>query len=165
MLDISRTVTHGAMLSLVAMTWMAFILRLNPRIWLQDYPQDIQDRVPPKDATEKKMSLIFGIPFLILLFAVPFISTLTLKHQTAGAASFLQLLANAFGVLFIFNLVDWLLVDWLVLCTITPQFVVIPGTEGAAGYKDYAFHFRGFLTGTAFSAMVGLVITGIVLLL
>ena len=111
------------------------------------------------------MSLILGVPFLILLFAIPTASTLTLEAQGGGAVSFLQLLTNGVGILFIFNLVDWLLLDWLVFCTLTPRFVVIPGTEGAAGYKDYAFHFRGFLIGTAFSALVGTVIAGITLVL
>jgi len=35
--------------------------------------------------------------------------------------------------------------DWLIFVTIQPDFVVIPGTEGLAGYKDYGFHFLGGL--------------------
>ena len=164
-LNMSRIIIHGTILSLLASAFIVITLWINPRIWLQDYPQAIQDQVPPKNAEEKKLSLILGIPFLTLLFAVPFASTLALKHRHGGDVSFLQLFANGFGVPFIFNLVDWLIIDWLIFCTITPQFVVILGTEGAAGYKDYAFHFRGFLIGTVFSAIVGMVIAGITLLL
>jgi len=160
-----RIIVHGAFLSLLASAFIAITLRINPRIWLQDYPQDIQDRVPPKNAKERKLSLILGIPFLALLLAVPFASTLALKHQHGGNVSFLQFFANGFGVLFIFNLVDWLIIDWLMFCTITPSFVVIPGTEGAEGYNDYAFHFRGFLIGTAFSAVAGIASAGLTLLL
>jgi hypothetical protein len=47
-------------------------------------------------------------------------------------------------------------------CTITPRFVVIPGTEGMAGYKDYVFHLRGFLIGSVISAAGGLVIAALV---
>jgi len=36
----------------------------------------------------------------------------------------------AFGVAFAFNLWDWLILDWLVFCTITPKQFVIPGSEG-----------------------------------
>jgi hypothetical protein len=161
----SRILAHGAFLSLVASAFIAVTMRINPRIWLQDYPQDIQDQVPPKNAQERWISLLLGIPFLIVLLAVPFISTLTLKDQRGSAISFLPLFANAFGISFIFNLVDWLLLDWLMFCTITPQFVVIPGTEGAAGYRNYAFHFRGFLIGTVFSAFAGVLIAGLTLLL
>jgi len=55
--------------------------------------------------------------------------------------------------------------DWLLFCTITPGFVVIPGSEGMEEYKDYWFHFRGFLKGTIFSIAAGLVIAAIVMLL
>jgi hypothetical protein len=161
----SRIIANGAILSLVASAFIVMTLRINPRIWLQDYPWAIQDLVPPKNAEEKALSLILGVPFLILLLAVPFASTLTRKVHGEGAVSFLQLMTNGFGVLFIFNLVDWLILDWLVFCTLTPGFVVIPGTEGTAGYKDYALHFRGVLIGTAFSAVAGVAIAGITLLL
>jgi hypothetical protein len=72
---------------------------------------------------------------------------------------------RAAGVLFLFNLVDWLILDWLIICTITPSFVVLPGTEGMAGYKNYWMHFKGFLIGTVLSMLVGLIATGIVLFL
>jgi len=160
-----RILVHGGALSLVASAFIAVTVALNPRPWLQDYPQDIQARVPPKTTQEKKVSLIMGIPFLVLLLAVPFASTLTLKAQQGSEIDFLRLAANGFGVSFVFNLVDWLVLDWLVLCTITPRFVVVHGTEGAAGYRDYAFHFRGFLIGTVFSAVSGLAIAGMTSLL
>jgi hypothetical protein len=65
----------------------------------------------------------------------------------------------------VFNIVDWLLLDWLMFCTLTPRFLVIPGTEGMSAYKDYGFHFRGFLKGCVFSVLAGLVIAAIVSLI
>ena len=165
LLNMEMTILHGAILSVTASTLLVAALRFNPRLFLQDYPEDIQDQVPPKTDQEKKQSLLVGIPFLILLAVLPLISTLALKRQGGGEVSFLQLFLNAFGVAFIFNLVDLLLLDWLIFCFITPQFVVIPGTEGMAGYKDYFFHFKGFIIGTGLSIVAGLVIAGIVLLL
>jgi len=164
-LTMPRIMVHGGILSLVASAFIAITMWVNPRIWLQDYPRAIQDLVPPKNAEEKALSRILGVPFLILLLAIPLASTLLLKVQSGGVVSYLRLMTNGVGVLFIFNLVDWLILDWLVFCTWTPQFVVIPSTDGAAGYKDYAFHFRGFLIGTAFSAVVGALTAGLTLLL
>jgi hypothetical protein len=160
-MSVSRILVDGAVLSLLSSVYLIVTMRINPRIWLQDYPQDVQERVPPKTAQEKRLSLILGVPFVILVVAVPLISTFSLKHEVDGV-SFLALLGNAFGVVFIFNLVDWLLLDWLMFCTITPGFVVIPGTEGMAGYKEYGYHFRGFLKGTVLSAVAGAIIAGIV---
>jgi len=162
MFSIRKIVLDGAILSFIASLLLIVSLRHNPRVWLQDYPEAIQDRVPPKTGREKRLSLIFGIPFLVLLVAVPFISTLALKRQDGGDVSFLQLFLNAFGVAFAFNLVDLLLLDWLMFCTITPKFVVISGTEGMEGYKDYSYHFRASMIGTVLSVVAGLVIAGIV---
>ncbi|NQS92517.1 MAG: nitroreductase, partial [Chloroflexi bacterium] len=158
-------IRDGLILSFLASFIIMLSLRHNPRIWLQDYPPDIQDLVHSKTEGEKRLSLVVGIPFLVLLIAVPFVSTLVLKNQSQGNISFFTLTANAFGVAFIFNFVDWLILDWIIFCWITPAFLVIPGTERAEGYKDYQFHFRGFLMGTILSLIAGLVIGGFVFIL
>ena len=162
MLNLGKIVLDGAILSTVASLILIASLYFNPRLFLQDYPKDIQSKVPPKTEKEKRQSLIVGIPFLIVLVAVPFISTLALKRQCAEDVSFVHLFLNAFGVAFIFNLVDLLLLDWLMFCIITPKFVVIPGTAGMGGYKDYFYHFKASIIGTILSVVVGLVIAGIV---
>jgi hypothetical protein len=166
-IDLRKILFDGAILSLVASAFLIITLRINPRLWLQDYPQDIQDQVPPKTEQELRLSLILGIPFLLVLFGAPLISTLGLKRQYAGDVAFLALTLHAFGVGFIFNVVDWLLIDWLLFCVITPEFLIIPGTEGAGGYttKNYGHHVRGFVIGTGVSLAGGLVIAAIVSLL
>ena len=161
MLDLTKILIDGGLLSLLSALTLLGIARYNPRLLLGDYPAAIQEKAPPKTAREQRQSLIVGIPFLVLLLAVPLISTLTFKHQQA-VTGLLPLFLHAFGVAFIFNLFDLLVLDWLLFCYLTPKFMVIPGTEGMAAYKDYGFHFRGALVGTVFSAVAGLVIAGIV---
>jgi hypothetical protein len=89
-------------------------------------------------------------------------SVLMDKDSHPGEISFFLFAVHAFGVAFVFNLADWLILDWLIFCFLTPGFVVIPGSEGAEGYKNYWFHFRGFLIGTVFSAVLGLITGAIV---
>jgi hypothetical protein len=160
--DITLIIFHGIILSLIGTFIILLSLRTNPRLWLQDYPQDIQRKVAPKTKAEKQQSLIWGIPFLITLIAVPFISSLRLKQQSGGAISFFMLFINAFAIGFIFNVVDLLLIDLLIVCAITPKFILIPGTEGASGYKDYRHHFKGFIVGTVLSVTGGLLIAIVV---
>ena len=107
----------------------------------------------------KASDLYWGLLFWLLLLGFPTASALSAKAAHAG---FLEIFLSAFGVIFVFNLVDWLILDWLVFCTITPRFAVLPGTEGMAGYKNYAMHFRGFLIGTALSVVTGLIIAAII---
>ena len=163
MINLSKTMVDGVILSMLASFYLVGILWFNPRLFLQDYPDEIQERVPPKTDQEKRNSLVVGIPFLLLLFAVPFISTLTLQRQHGSEIPFHYLSLNAFGVGFIFNLIDLLVLDWLIFCLITPRFLVIPGTEEMKAYKDYGYHFRGFLIGMVISIAAGLVIGGIVM--
>jgi hypothetical protein len=162
---LGRILFDGAILSVAASLILIASLWFNPRLFLQDYPAEIQEKVSPKTDKEKRQSLFVGIPYLLILIAVPFLSTLAMKRGSAGEVPFLHLFLNAFGVTFTFNLVDLLLLDWLMFCTITPDFVVIPGTENMAAYKDYAYHFRASIKGTILSAVAALVIAGIVILL
>ena len=62
------------------------------------------------------------------------------------------------------NVIDLVLMDCLIVCTITPKWVVIEGTEGCKGYKDYMFHFKGFMIGCVYSAISAVVLSGIVYL-
>lgn len=156
--------TDGAILSALGGLLIVGSLRANPRIWLNDFPPDIRAAVPPKTVAEKRQSLVWGVPFLLLLVGVPAMSSYALKRQQPEAG-FVLLFANAFGVGLIFNAVDLLLIDWLMVCYLTPRWLVIPGTEGMAGYKDYGHHFRGFLIGTIAAAVLGAVSASVVLML
>jgi hypothetical protein len=162
MFDIGKILIDGGIFSLIASLYLLGILRFNPRLFLQDYPQEIQMRVPPKSDQEKRQSLLLGIPFLVLLVVGPLLSTLFLQRGHGGELGFFPLFLQAFGVSFLFNLTDLLVLDWLVLCLITPRFLIIPGSEGEEGYMDYGFHFRGFLVGTLLSIISGGIIAGLV---
>ena len=162
MYNIGKLILDGFLFSCISSFLLIIGFHINPRIFLQDYPKDIQAKVPEKTLSERRQSLLIGIPFILVLILFPFFSTLGLKQQNSEGSSFIALFINAFGVAFFFNLVDWLLLDWLIFCTITPKFVIIPGTEGMASYKDYRFHFRGFLIGTLLTVVAALLISGIV---
>jgi len=135
---------------------LAMVLR-NPRLMLQDYPRDVRPAVPPKTAAERRETALWSVVFLTLLFGLPLAWVVELKLQEPGLP-FWMLFLNAFAVLAIFNLIDWLVLDWLVFCTLTPRFAVLPGTEGMSGYKDYGMHFRGFLIGLGLSTVAGAII-------
>jgi hypothetical protein len=51
--------------------------------------------------------------------------------------------------------VDLFVCDYLIFCTITPRFVVIPGTEGNPGYKDKSVHTKTIPHMLLISAVLG----------
>jgi hypothetical protein len=157
MLDTARIVRDGSLLSIVGSTYLLLLLRFNPRIFLRHYAKEIQEIVPPKSEKEKRISILLG-----LLIGVPFASALLWRTATLGSHSFWDLFAYAFGVLFIFNLVDLLILDWLIVCWIKPSWVILPGTEHIAIPNPYVHHFQEFLMGTVGLGTVGLALAALV---
>ena len=69
--------------------------------------------------------------------------------------------AYAFGVFLIFNLVDLLIPDWLIVCWLKPHWVILAGTEHIAIPNPYLHHFKEFLMGTAGLGIVSLAIAAL----
>jgi hypothetical protein len=153
LINYPQLLTDSAIYIAIATVLLLGLVLHNPRLMLQDYPPAIKAIVPPKTDAEKRQSTLFGMPFLLALLVLPFIFVFRLDET-----SFLGLFLHAFGVVWAFNIWDWLVLDWLLFCTITPKAFVVPGSEGHPAYKDYAFHFRGFLIGTVFSLVMALIV-------
>ena len=154
-------IVYGVPASLIISLILLAMVRSNPRLMLRSYPKDVKAAVPPQTPAEKRQTLSWALPFWFVLLAFPSAAALTAHAARLG---WVEIFFSAFGVFFLFNVVDWLILDWLIFCTITPKFAVLPGTEGMAGYKNYAMHFRGFLIGTVLSVVIGVVMTAIVVL-
>jgi hypothetical protein len=161
----SQLLIHSGIYVIIATLFLSGLVLYNPRLMMQDYPPGIKNVLPPKTEQEKRLSIWLGMPFLLILLFFPIYATFVFQTQSRGDAGFVQLWLYAFCIAFAFNVWDWLVLDWLIFCTITPKWMVIPGSEGNPSYKDYAFHFRGFLTGSIFSAVLGLITAGIVMLI
>jgi hypothetical protein len=156
LLDIARIAQDGALLSVVASTYLLLLLRFKPRVFFGHYPKEIREIVPPRSKKERRMAILFG-----LLIAAPIAPALLWRTATLGSHSFWDRFAYAFGVLFIFNLVDLLVLDWLIVCWVKPCWVVLPGTEHIAIPNPYVHHFKEFLIGTAGLGMMGLAIAAL----
>jgi len=165
MLDLGRILLHGAILSGIGSLLIMSAVYVNPRFARKDLPRDIQDATPPLTRREKLQAMGFAIPYFALCIGIPLVSALTLQSRSNGDVPFLALFIHIFGVIFVFNLVDLFILDWLIYCRITPSFIVIPGTEGFAGYKDFGHQFRAHIRGTILMLVLSLLLAGIVVLL
>jgi hypothetical protein len=125
----------------------------KPRIWLHDFPADIQAMAPPKTPEEERLTWMVAVPFMLMFFGLPILLALDLKTVLGADFSFLAAWLYGYALFFGVNLWDLLALDWLGFALTDPQNPPIPGTAGARGYRDYAFHFYGFLKG----CLIGLV--------
>lgn len=146
-------IVHGIIYNILVSSALLLLVARNPRYMMQDYPPDVTAHVPPRTPGEKRGALIWGMPFLLILTLYPLVLSIVLRF--CSGYEWYQSALLAFILYFSFNLVDWLVLDWLIFCTITPRFMVLPGTEGHPGYKNYRFHFFGFLKGLLFTLAAG----------
>jgi hypothetical protein len=124
---------------------LLLMITLNPRIWgYQDYPETIKAKVPKQTRKERVIAGLVGLPWFFFLLAFPVLSTLFLKTEFDGALPFEIAFLNIFFMVFLFFLVDLVVLDWLLISKITPKFVIIDGTT-PDDYKDFSHHYKGHL--------------------
>ena len=156
----------GFVLSLLLTLVFLGAVYLNGEIMLNDYPPDVKKAYgEEKDPKTRGQRRIFSLLFLGALFGTITWSVVSISRNSSEPLTFLPLFALILVEILAFNVWDLLLIDWLVFNTLQPKFIILPGTEGLPGYKDYRFHFRGFLTGVLFSFVSSLVLAGMALMI
>ena len=155
---LQHSLFYGAILTVVISITFLILLWINPEMWLDDYPPDIQARFGEMSEKAKRQEKMAGIPVLAFFFGIVIIAAVRWTQTHPGQVTFGDIFWSTFLIFNLFNLVDLLVLDWLIFVTIQPKIAILPGTEGAAGYKDYAFHFYASLKGV----LLSLVISGLV---
>jgi hypothetical protein len=143
---IRHALLYGGVLSAVLSVLLVGTLWMNPEILLNDYPPDIQEKYGPMSERSKRQRRLAAVLIGTVGLAIVAVSFSAVRANSDGKIPFLTAFVHLFVMFSAFNVVDLLLIDWP-LVAIAPGFAVLPGTEGLAGYKDYWFHFRGFLIG------------------
>ena len=159
---ISHALIYGVILSAVLFPLTMGLVWINPEIMLKDYPPDIQAKYGPMSDRSKRQRIPVAIFFVAVLFGIITQSFTGVRTNTGDDIPFLAAFVHLFVMFSIFNLLDWLVLDWLIVVTIRPRFMILPGTEGLAGYADYGFHFRGFVIVSVITFFTSLLVAGVV---
>lgn len=163
MLDWQKILVDGLIYSIPGSIYLVILLMIDNRMFLSkgDYPDDVLAAAPPRTPEETRKAAILSIPWFLWSFIFPIYSAVTFA-RAAGAVSFWAVYAHAFLIFMSFWLVDLVILDGLMFCLVTPSFVVVPGTEGFAGYKDFGFHLRmHFTKGLPYLLAAGLAAAGV----
>jgi hypothetical protein len=158
--SLKRVLVDGTIMNVLLTIVVYGSIYVNPLMWVSDYPPDIQEAVGPVDVPIGQ-KLVVGVLLLCIVVGVPLYSNAKLRRQNAGRLSFPAAFANSALIAFFFAVWDLLILDWLVFVTIQPDFIVIPGTEGMSGYKDYWFHFEVSFLG--WTQWISILVAGLVL--
>ncbi len=158
---IRHALLYGGVLSAVLFVLLLGLLWTNPEILLNDYPPDIQKKHGPMSERSKRQRVPIAMLIGAVALGVVAASFSAVRANGAGKIPFLTAFVHLFVMFSIFNVVDLLLLDWP-LVAVAPRFMVLPGTEGSAGYKDYGFHFRGFVIGAVLTLVASVVMAAVV---
>lgn len=166
LLSLQRILIDGGLLSLSLGILIVGSLILNARLWLQDYPKEVRDKVPPLSTQEKRAQKLMMLPVMALMIGVPLYSTYLLRVENGGTLPFITAYLNAFLVLHMFNLFDAVVLDVLLLSVMKPQFAILPNTEIADyHFDDWGMQFKNYLKGLVFCAVFALPLAAVALLL
>jgi len=119
----------------------------NPVSMVHDYPPDIYRKAMELGLvaeSQNRSSKKFLVKRMIAIALIGILFGL-IVHYVNGANSFLAGAGYTFILWTAANWYDALVIDCLWFCH--SKRVVIPGTEGMAGYKDYLFHIKAALKG------------------
>ena len=105
-------------------------------MWLQDYPPDVKARWGPISEKARRQHFVFAIAFFGVLIGAMAYDAIRLELVLGTPPSILAIFVSIVIIFAMFNLVDAVIIDWLILLVLWPGLGVLPGTEGMAGYKD-----------------------------
>jgi hypothetical protein len=154
-LSLNQVLLDGTILSLLTGIVVIASLRYNARLWLQDYPKPIREKVPPLNTVERRERRIVAVVMLATLIGplVYYAFQLRANPELTFGTAYLHF----FLVLLIFNLFDAVVIDLVYLTWMTPKYVILPGSEGMEYlFHDYRMHFVNFLKGIVFCIVFSL---------
>jgi hypothetical protein len=158
MVNLERALVEGLGFSLLMSLIILVTLVINPRLWLQDYPEAIKILAAPLSESEKQMRRWVTGPVLLAALLVPYLSANAAAQQTG--ASFWSVLLHTLVVVQLFNLVDAVVIDGLILALLQPKFALIREAWGHPALRDTHKLVGDFFKGVVICSLLALVIAG-----
>ena len=138
---------YGAVLGAATVILISAMIWWNAEILLREYPPDIRQAHGQMSRRARRQHIIASVVFIGVFVSIFAASYQHLAVTSGGRYTFRAASVHALIALTVVNLVDLIVVDWLIGIRFRPRKLILPGTEGLAGYDDLRFHVRGFVVG------------------
>lgn len=109
---------------------------------LHDYPRAIQERHGPKTPRGVLVTRLMNVVGVVLLTAASIAVIGYVRGELGGDIGFLPAFVVGTVTVIVVNVLDLVILDWWVFCTIQPRFLVPESTRGMPEYRDYSFHWK-----------------------
>lgn len=133
---------------------------LNAEMLLNDYPPDIRAKHGPMSVRSRHQAHLASVLLVMILGAI-MVAALGQLRQASGALTLVETFVVTLLIFQTWNLIDLVILDWLILLTWQPRFMILPGTAGLAGYHDYRYHLRKFGNGLVLTLLLSATMTAI----
>lgn len=161
---VGAAVVSGLVLCVVVTVIMAFSSIVALDMWVDNYPPGVRTKYGPMSDRGRRIRPFVAAAVFIAMLGVPLVGLLIHASRNVDPG-FVPAFVFGFVALLSFNVYDLLVLDFFVFSTWQPRFIVLPGTEGMAEYRDYRFHIAGFFRGLVFCFVGGLVVAVVALVL
>jgi hypothetical protein len=155
-------VVDGLVLSAALGLVIVGSLAYNPRLWINDAPPRVRALAAPLTTRERRDRKIVAALFALALIGATAWSAWRLLARHGDEVPVGATFAHFFGVMFLFNLFDLIVIDWLMLLVVRPAFLARLAVAGLS-YEEtvggYGYHFRAFLKGMGVVAVFSLLAT------
>lgn len=120
---------------------------INPRIWLQDFPDNLKGEIPPKNSREIRQTFVTGFLFALFIVGFPLYSLSEMIKRVSVSPDFSDMFIYAFAVMMICNILYWLIMDFFIFNVIISRVRTIPGLKKKFRFPGWKRQIFGMLVG------------------
>jgi hypothetical protein len=154
----TNALLHGLIWSGIWVIALYVTFKFVPHALVHNYPKELQELAGIPAKSKRLTTIVSLLVWAVIIGYYLFAVLWTFRFQAGG---FFDMVVFSFIVFMVWNIFDLVIMDWLLFCTVQPSVMVLKGTKGHPAYKDYKFHFIGFLKGIVIAAIFALAIGGV----
>lgn len=145
-MDWSTILLVGVVYSLIVFAGLSAMVVVGGLVsndaMLHDYPPAIQDRHGPKTPRGKLVTQWMSVAGIIMITVASIGVIWYLRDQLGGDIGFWPGFIVGLVTMNVVNILDLVILDWWLFCTVQPKFMVPEATRGMPEYRDYSFHWK-----------------------
>lgn len=158
---VGRILLEAIVWSALWMVMVSLSVRRFPFTIEHDYPEEARRvaNLPKPSPQERRRGILFGaVSFLILFGLLLAFAVFDPMHREP---SFTKIFLHLWLICMAWNVVDLVIVDWLLICTLSVACYLLPGTEEGVNHRQYRFHAIGFAKGFVVMSLIALLLSAV----
>lgn len=129
---------------------------INPRIWMQDFPDHLKEELPPKSRREARQTFVTGFLFALFIMGFPLYSISKLFGESS--MTFGTFFLHSFSVMMVCNVLYWLVLHIFIFNVIISRIRTVPGLKKKFKFPGWKKQIFGMLVGVLSCGLISLIV-------